>query len=89
MISKRLAKPFLSRNDDMHPKLMTRMQLAAFLREQGFPIGNSTLHKLCSPAIGGGPPVARWWNKRPLYDPAMALKWVESQTRPGELNALD
>ena len=63
---------------------MTRKETAAFLRQRGFPIGNSTLNKLCMPSSGQGPLVAAWWGRRPLYDPADALAWAEARVRPAQ-----
>jgi hypothetical protein len=61
---------------------LTRKQLGEHLRKLGYPIGNSTLVKLCAPSIGQGPPVAAWWGNRPLYDPDEAAAWAESRLRP-------
>jgi hypothetical protein len=61
--------------------LMTRRQLGAHLRSNGFPFGNSTLAKLCAPAIGDGPPVAAWLGNRALHDPDVALDWARSRLR--------
>jgi hypothetical protein len=61
--------------------LKVRKKLLEFLNEQGFPIGESTFEKLCSPAIGQGPPVAGWWGRRPLYDPEVALAWARRRVR--------
>jgi hypothetical protein len=60
----------------------TRRRLAERLRELGYPIGNSTLAKICAPAIGQGPPVAAWWGNRPLYDEDEAIAWAEARLRP-------
>jgi hypothetical protein len=60
---------------------LTRKQLGAHLRQQGFPIGDSTLTKVCAPSIGEGPPVAAWWGRRPLYDPDAGIAWAESRLR--------
>jgi hypothetical protein len=62
--------------------LQTRRQLAGHLREKGYPIGNSTLDKLCSPLINEGPPIAAWWGRRPLYDPDVGVEWAEARLRP-------
>jgi hypothetical protein len=43
----------------------TRKQLAARLRELGYPLGDSTFDKLCMPSVGLGPPIAGYWGKRP------------------------
>jgi hypothetical protein len=67
----------------MNPaRRMTRRQIAAYLREQGVPVGDSTLDKLCMPTVNEGPPVAAWWGRRPLYDPDEALAWAEARMRP-------
>jgi hypothetical protein len=68
----------------MKVKRVTRGQLVSLLREHGYPIGKSTLDKLCMPAINEGPPVAAWWGRRPLYDPDEALTWAEKRTRRPE-----
>lgn len=60
---------------------LTRKQLGERLRERGYPIGNSTLNKLCAPAIGEGPPIAAWWGNRPLYDEDAGLAWAEARLR--------
>ena len=63
---------------------MTRKPMTGHLREHGYPIADSTMDKLCAPAINDGPPVAAWWGRRPLYDPDEALVWAEKRTRqPG------
>ena len=66
----------------MHAKRLTRRQLVSLFNEHGYPIGKSTLDKLCMPAVNEGPPVAAWWGRRPLYDPNEALDWAEKRTRP-------
>jgi hypothetical protein len=62
--------------------LMTRKELAAFLRAQGYPIGNSTLDKLCMPSAYEGPPVARLWGKRKLYAPEDGIAWAQARSQP-------
>jgi hypothetical protein len=62
--------------------LMTRQQLLEHLNKSGYPIGESTLDKLCMPSNGGGPPVRVWWGKRALYDSDEAIKWAEGRCRP-------
>jgi hypothetical protein len=59
--------------------LMTREQLLHYLREQGFPLGLSTLTKLCAPTVNAGPPVAAWFGRRALYEPPAALEWAKSR----------
>jgi hypothetical protein len=65
-------------------KRLTRGQAAAYLREHGIPIGDSTLDKLCMRAVNQGPPVAAWWGRRPLYDPDQVLAWAEARLRLAE-----
>jgi len=67
---------------------MTRRQIAAYLREHGVPVGDSTLDKLCMPTVNEGPPVAAWWGRRPLYDPEEALAWAESRMRPAQTTTI-
>jgi hypothetical protein len=69
--------------------LMTRRQIVQHLRDQGFPIGLSTLNKLCAPAINTGPPIAGWFGRTPLYDPPVALEWAKARMTPvrGSLGA--
>jgi hypothetical protein len=65
------------------PRYLTRKKLAAFLRDQGYPVTENMLNKRCAPARGEGPrPVARWGNKIWLYDPADGLEWAEAELRP-------
>jgi hypothetical protein len=61
---------------------LTREQLGEELRKRGYPIGNSTLVKLCQPSIGQGPPVSAYWGKRPLYDLDQGVEWAEGRLRP-------
>jgi hypothetical protein len=61
--------------------LMTRRQIGAYLRANGFPIGDSTLMKLGAPARGDGPPVTAWLGKRALHDPDAALAWARRRLR--------
>jgi hypothetical protein len=53
--------------------------LAAFLTDQGFPIGRSTLSKYCSPAINKGPPSDGVWGQKPLFRPSQVLKWAQDR----------
>jgi hypothetical protein len=67
-------------DDAIEPKRrLTRKQVGEFLRDHGFPIGNGTLNRICSPKQGKGPPVAGWWNGRPLYDADAVLAWAEAR----------
>ena len=61
-------------------QFLTRTELAQFLTSRGYPIAKSTLDKLCQPSRGDGPPMAKRWLGRPLYEPAVALAWAEART---------
>jgi hypothetical protein len=63
-------------------KYLVQTEIAAFLRERGYPYGNSTIQKYCSPAINEGPPIAVWQGKRPLRTPEDVIAWAESRLRP-------
>jgi hypothetical protein len=76
-------------HDQIAPTLLTRKPLLLKLNERGFPLTMSNLNKLCLPSVNGGPPVAKWWGKRPLYNLEDALAWAESlcSSKPGKLIA--
>jgi hypothetical protein len=59
--------------------LMTREQLRLFLATNGFPLGKSTLDKICSPAVNTGPPIEAWFGRRPLHSPEKGLAWARSR----------
>jgi hypothetical protein len=56
---------------------LTRDQLLSRLNERGYPIKPTYFHKMCLPSRNAGPPVAKWWGKRPLYKLDDALAWAE------------
>ena len=58
---------------------ITRGQLSKFLTAHGYPIGNGTIERICSPAQSKGPPIDAWWNGRALYDPDAVLEWAEAR----------
>jgi hypothetical protein len=60
-------------------RLMTRKQALEFIRSHGFPISDAYFSKLCLPSRNSGPPVARWFGGRPLYEPAPTLAWANSR----------
>jgi hypothetical protein len=64
------------------PVLLTREQLRQRLNQHGYPISASYFNKVCLPSVNAGPPVARQWGKRPLYDFQSALAWAEARCRP-------
>jgi hypothetical protein len=69
--------------------LLTREQLRLKLNEQGYPLTASYFNKISLPSVNAGPPVAKWWGKRPLYRLDDALAWVERRcgSAPGRLIA--
>jgi hypothetical protein len=58
--------------------LGTRAQLLALINEDGIPMSKSTLDRHCMPSNKGGPPVAGWWGRRPLYDLDEGRAWARS-----------
>lgn len=68
--------------------LLTREQLRLRLNERGYIISASYFNKICLPSVNEGPPVAKQWGKRPLYDLSAALAWAEARcTAPGAVRA--
>ena len=59
--------------------LFTREQLRLRLNELGFPLTASYFNKICLPSRNAGPPIAKWWGKRPLYQISDALAWAEAR----------
>jgi len=58
--------------------LLTRREAARFVNDElGHPLSFSTLTKLS--ALGEGPPVTRWWGRRPLYQQESLRAWVEAR----------
>jgi len=62
--------------------LLTREQLRLKLNELGYPLTQSYFNKISLPSVNAGPPVAKWWGKRPLYRLDEALAWAESRCGP-------
>jgi hypothetical protein len=61
-------------------RLLTREELRrAIIEEKGGRLGKSTFDKLCSPAIGEGPPVAAWSGRFPLYHRGPGLAWYDGR----------
>jgi hypothetical protein len=71
------------------PALLTREQLRQRLNEAGYPITTSYWNKINLPSVSAGPPVAKWFGKRPLYRLDDALTWTESRcsAQPSKLIA--
>jgi hypothetical protein len=68
-------------------QLLTREQLRLKLSELGYPLTESYFQKICLPTFNAGPPVAKWWGKRPLYYLEAGVAWAESRcsSSPGKL----
>jgi hypothetical protein len=62
-------------------RLLTRRQLAEFLTQHGFPISVSQLDKYAMVGRDDGPPIAGYWARYAMYDPAEALPWAERRLR--------
>jgi hypothetical protein len=75
--------------DQTPPALLTREQLRLLLNERGYPLSQSYFNKISLPSVNAGPPVAKWWGKRPLYRLDDGLAWAESRcgSSPGKLVA--
>lgn len=69
---------------DIPKPLMTRNQAFEFLISLGFPITEGYFNKICLPSRNGGPPVAKLWGRRPLYDADQVLAWAQAK---GEFHA--
>ncbi len=59
--------------------LLTREQLRRQLNDRGFVISYGYFSQLCLPSRGNGPPIAKWWGSRPLYDLEAGLAWAEGR----------
>lgn len=69
------------------PPLLTREQLRQELNKRGYPISSGYFGQLCLPSQNKGPPIDRWWGKRPLYGLESGLNWAEgrcSRVRPAK-----
>jgi hypothetical protein len=68
------------REDPAKPvPLLTRKQLLFELTERGYPITESYWNKINLPSVGSGPPVFRFFGKRPLYRLEDGIAWAESR----------
>ena len=68
-------------------QLLTREQLRLKLSELGYPLTESYFQKICLPSVNAGPPVAKWWGRRPLYRLDEALAESRCGSSPGKLVA--
>lgn len=53
--------------------------LADFLREQGYPIANSTLAKKTMPSATHAEPSEGYWGRLPVFVPAKVLAWCSNR----------
>ena len=69
--------------------LLTRESLRQELAKRGYPISLSYWNKINLPSVNAGPPVAKWFGKRPLHRLDDAIAWAESRcsTERGKLVA--
>jgi hypothetical protein len=77
-----IVEALLNRVISSHAKpqdaFLTRREAARYINDElGYPLSFSTLTKLC--ALREGPPVARWWGRRPLYERSSLKAWVEAR----------
>ena len=61
--------------------LLTREQLRHELNARGYVMSASYFHKICLPSWNEGPPVAKYWGKRPLYNLDDGLAWAEGRCK--------
>lgn len=61
--------------------LLTREQLRQRLNDRGFVISAGYFNRLCIPSRNQGPPVAKWWGSRPLYELDAGLAWAGQRCR--------
>jgi hypothetical protein len=75
--------------DQTSDALFTRTGMRHELDKRGYKISKSYFDQICAPTVNAGPPVAKWWGKRPLYRLTDALAWAESRcsAAPGRLVA--
>jgi hypothetical protein len=63
-----------------HDPLLTRESLRQELDKRGYKISKSYWNKINLPSVNAGPPVAKWFGKRPLYRLLPdAIEWAESR----------
>jgi hypothetical protein len=75
-----LNRAITSRQAKPADALLTRREAARYINQElGHPLSFSTLTKIC--ALGGGPPIACWWGRRPLYDRNSLRAWTESREK--------
>jgi len=59
------------------PIYLTRKQMVAHLNAHGFPFSQSSVNKLCAPAVGRGPKIEAWLGRKPLYSPDGSIAWAK------------
>jgi hypothetical protein len=71
----------LNNQGEARVPLLTREQLRYELNARGYVMSASYFSKICLPSRGEGPPVARQWGKRPLYELEAGLAWAETRCK--------
>jgi hypothetical protein len=59
--------------------LLTRKELRYELDKRGYKISESYWNKINLPSVNAGPPVAKWFGKRPLHKLEDGIAWAESR----------
>jgi hypothetical protein len=77
----------LNNQGEVRKPLLTREQLRYELNVRGYVISASYFSKICLPSRNEGPPVAKQWGKRPLYELEAGLAWAESRCKPASTAA--
>jgi hypothetical protein len=67
---------------EVRKPFLTREQLRYELNARGYVISASYFNKICLPKINKGPPVAKLWGKRPLYELEAGIAWAEGRCKP-------
>jgi hypothetical protein len=70
-----------NQSEEAAAPLLTREQLRQRLNDRGYVISASYFSKICLPSRNEGPPVAKQWGKRPLYDLEAGLAWAERRCK--------
>jgi hypothetical protein len=71
----------LNNQGEARKPLLTREQLRHELNARGYVMSASYFSKICLPSRNEGPPVAKQWGKRPLYDLEAGLAWAEGRCK--------
>ena len=66
-------------------RLLTTAETAEFLSSLGYKMTTGSLRQYDHQKIG--PPIAKYWGRRPLRRPADALEWAKARCRSPEPQA--